>query len=102
MRHLPHTTEQALNEATETPLPGGPPLPGCHGESVRYLRSARLLYFGIAFAAEGKDTPLHAAFVDGSARLTGVPVSFEVSRAQGIANENVDPGPSFGVAQRRP
>jgi len=48
MRYLPHATEQSPGEATETTVRGGSPLPGCHRESVRYLRNMRLLYFGIA------------------------------------------------------
>ncbi len=57
----------------------------------------------VAVTCGGQATcPVYAAFVDGAARLTRAPASAEASRAQGMANENVEPGPSFGVAQRRP
>jgi hypothetical protein len=48
------------------------------------------------------DGPYYAASVDGSARLIRASPSAEPPCAQGIANEKVHPGPSFGDTQRRP
>ena len=58
------------------------------------IRPSLINYANYAASFEGS--------ADGSARLTPVSAAAKSGDAQGIAKENVEPGPTFGVAQRRP
>jgi hypothetical protein len=72
------------------------------GESTRSQERASIVLW-YCFCPDCEQPDLcYASSVDGPAGLTRVSASAEPSGVHGIANENVDPGPSLGVTQRRP